>query len=227
MSVSPKKIYAALKSLFESNANHAKSGPMKSYMKDHFEFFGIKSPVRKDLLRKFTKEYEIPEGDDLKALVTLMWENPHREFQYSALEFMAKRLRKMDESFIPFMEGLILKKSWWDTVDWLAPNGCGKLFQKFPELLRPTTDSWNESENIWLIRSSIIFQLKYREQTDWDLMQAYILHHAKNNEFFIRKAAGWALRQYSKYRPDLVKEFIDGYRADLSNLTIREGSKYL
>lgn len=219
--------FSSLKTLFEEHRVPEDAVRMKSYMKNLFEFYGVKSPLRKEILRTHTKSYPVPEGDKLKELVTLMWEDPHRELQYAAMDLMAKKTRKMDNSWFSFFENLILTKSWWDTVDWIAPNGSGRLFQKYPKQILPITNRWNSSDNIWLQRSSIIFQLKYRHETDFDLMKVYILEHASSKEFFVRKASGWAIRQYSKYNPLAVSDFIGEHKDQLSGLTIREGLKWL
>jgi 3-methyladenine DNA glycosylase AlkD len=220
-------LYKAFIEHLEAHRDPTNSGPMKAYMKNHFEFLGLRSPLRKALLKSFFKQYDLPAGEELKALVLQLWENPYRECQYCAMEILGKRTRTWEESFILLFEQLILQKSWWDTVDWLAPNGAGKLFERYPELLIPTTERWNKSENIWLIRSSILFQLKYRERTDFERLGRYILRHTESKEFFIQKAAGWALRQYSKYNRIGVRQFIDQHEKRLSNLTVREGRKYL
>ncbi len=196
-------------------------------MKNKFDFYGIKSPQRKILLRSFIKENGIPEGEDLKELVLLLWYDPHREMQYSAIELLDRKMKKMTPDDIPFFEKLILTKSWWDTVDWLAPNACGKILLKNPLFILPLTNRWNLSDNKWLVRSSILFQLKYRNETDFELLKKYILRHKKSTAFFIQKAAGWSLRQYAKYNPTIVKSFILENETDLPRLTVREGMKHL
>lgn len=209
------------------NQDPDKAPAMKQYMKHHFEYFGIKSPLRKTLLKEFIKENGFLEGNSLKAFIDHCFDNPHRELHYCAMEIAGRRLNKMDESFLSFFEHLVLKKSWWDSVDWIAPNAFGKLFQRFPKHQLEMTDRWNQSENIWLVRSSLLFQLKYREQTDFELLKKYILNHQDSKAFFIQKAAGWALRQYSKYNPKAVRDFITKHKDKLPKLTIKEGSKYI
>ena len=213
--------------LFENQKNPTYASRMKRYMRDQFDFYGINSPLRKDLLRQFLKENDKPLGDELKEVVKILWENDHREMQYVAMDIMAKVVRKLDDSFLPFFEKLILTKSWWDTVDWLAPNGAGSIFHKHPEHMKPYTERWIQSKNIWLQRSAIIFQLKYREKTDFELMSNYILYRADSKEFFVQKGSGWALRQYSKYNAKAVIEFIKNHEDVLSNLTKKEGLKWL
>jgi 3-methyladenine DNA glycosylase AlkD len=122
---------------------------------------------------------------------------------------------------------LITQKSWWDTVDYLAVNHLGTALQNDKKRQYSYSDQLINSQNVWLRRSAILFQLKYKERTDFDLLQAHILKTISESEFFIRKAAGWALREYSKTNPSAVRQFIQDYQGQLSRLTIREGSKYL
>lgn len=225
--MNPNSYVKELENLFEVNKDASNAAPMKRYMRDQFEFYGIKSPIRRELLRQFLKENDKPLGKALKQVVQLLWENDHREMQYVAMDIMEKVIRKMDDSFLPFLEKLMLQKSWWDTVDWIAPNGFGRIFQKYPQVIKPTTERWIQSDNIWLQRSSIIFQLKYREKTDYQLMFDYILYRAESKAFFVQKGSGWALRQYSKYNAKAVIEFIKDHEDVLSNLTKREGLKWL
>ena len=222
-----KSYTSLLEKSFEANRNAENAVQMKRYMRNQFEFYGIKSPLRKELLRQFLKENDKPPIENLKEIVQVLWENDHREMQYLAMDIMEKMIRKLDESFLPFLEELILRKSWWDTVDWIAPNGFGRVFQKHHKQIKPITTRWIRSDNIWLQRSAIIFQLKYREKTDFDLMSKYILYRTESKEFFVQKGSGWALRQYSKFNKNAVVNFIREHETVLSNLTKKEGLKWL
>lgn len=134
-------------------------------------------------------------------------------------------MKKNPEEFISFYEELIQTKSWWDTVDWIRKM-VGVHFQRFPHLIIPTTEKWMASNDIWLQRICLIFQLTYKEKTDFALMKKYILQLANSKEFFIQKGAGWALRQYSKTNGKGVAEFINA-NPQLAPLTKREGLKWL
>ena len=134
-------------------------------------------------------------------------------------------MKKNEENFIAFYEELIKTKSWWDSVDWIRKM-VGVHFQKFPHLIIPTTSEWMASGNIWLQRICLIFQLTYKEETDFDLMKKYILQLANSKEFFIQKGAGWALRQYSKTNSNGVLEFVEENQ-QLAPLTKREALKWL
>jgi 3-methyladenine DNA glycosylase AlkD len=210
--------------LFERNRNEENAGPMIKYMKDHFPFLGIKSPQRKELEKQFFKETEILKKPFNQDFVIGLWEKDEREYQYTAITYMGKFIKKLPKEAIQFLERLITTKSWWDSVDSIAPL-VGELAKRYPELVEETINQWSVDENFWLRRASILFQLKYKNQTNEALLYDYIVKNADSKEFFIQKAIGWALREYSKTNPVSVKTFIEGNQ--LASLSVREGSKYL
>lgn len=198
-------------------------GQMK-YMRNQFEFFGLKAPQWMALAKATFQEWGIPQGNELKILVRLCYEDDHRELQFFSIEMVQRALKQEPENFIDFLEELITTKPWWDTVDWLAKI-AGEHFRRFPHLTRPVTERWMQSGNIWLQRSAIIFQLMYREKTDTALLFDYILRIANSKEFFLQKGAGWALRELSKTDPDAVTRFVQKHA--LAPLTKREALKWL
>ncbi len=214
-----------LKAQFEAHADADNAVAMQNYMKGKFSFYGIKAPLRKTINRPIFKKYKCNPTPEFKNLISLLWSQEQREYQYTAMDWMERLVQKMDASWLPFLEELITKKSWWDTVDWIAANGVGRLFLNYPELRPQNCNAWIESKNIWLVRTAILHQLKHREQLDWELLQSYILKHADAKEFFINKASGWALRQYHKIAPQRVFAFVDAH-PELSNLTKREALKH-
>ncbi|WP_207784542.1 DNA alkylation repair protein [Marinifilum breve] len=208
---------------FRKNSDEANARKMSAYMKNHFPFLGLPKPKRAQLSKNFLKEMTKEKVIDWN-LVHYLWELPEREFQYLALEYLGKLKKQLEKSDISNLEQLIVTKSWWDTVDSLAPL-VGVLCQKYPELKTEVLGDWIISSNIWLKRASILFQLKYKNDVDTEFLTKTIIANNLSNEFFVNKAIGWALRQYSKFNPDWVKEFISKY--PLSPLSVREGSKYL
>lgn len=213
-----------LAALYEENRNEENAGPMKKYMKDHFPFLGIKSPLRKELEKQFFKETEILKVPFNKDFVMGLWEKDEREYHYAAITYTGKFIKKLPKDLIPFLEMLITAKSWWDSVDSIAPL-VGELARRYPEVIEETIDGWSVDDNFWLRRTAILFQLKYKQQTNESLLYDYIVKNADSKEFFIQKAIGWALREYSKTNPVSVKAFIEGNQ--LAPLSVREGSKYL
>ena len=213
-----------LQELFEANANAENAKAMKAYMKGHFDFFGIKSPERRELQKQFLNENGAPIPFD-PTVFRALWQADQREFQMFGLDLLRKQAIKVEKADLQLIEELIITKSWWDTVDGLASWVCGPYFQKFPESTRMVTDTWAISENMWLRRTSIIFQLGYKQQTDTDILLDYIEKNLGSKEFFINKAIGWALREYGKTDPDFVWEHVQRLSSELSPLSIREAIK--
>jgi 3-methyladenine DNA glycosylase AlkD len=211
-------------SLFEEHRNEENAGPMSLYMKGNFPFLGIKSPLRKELEKQFFKETEILKKPFNQGFVEGLWEKDEREYQYTGITYMGKFIKKLPKDAISFLEGLITTKSWWDSVDSIAPL-AGELARNYPEIIEESIERWSVDDNFWLRRSAILFQLKFKHQTNEEILYDYIVKNADSKEFFIQKAIGWALREYSKTNTDSVKAFIEGNQ--LAPLSVREGSKYL
>jgi 3-methyladenine DNA glycosylase AlkD len=205
---------------FEEHKDPVIALQMKAYMKNKFEFMGIKSPERRALSKPFNTGAARPEVKDLWPVVMQLWGFPEREFQYFAMELVSKYYKIVAQNWIEKYELLITKKSWWDTVDFIATTLAGEYFRKFPEQIPPVTGKWIRSGNIWLQRSCLIFQLKYKHETDTDLLSSFIIPLSKSKEFFIAKAIGWALREYSKCNPTWVKNFVENNT--LQSLSKRE-----
>ncbi|MEW9053520.1 MAG: DNA alkylation repair protein [Neobacillus sp.] len=211
--------------LFETHRNPENAEPMEKYMRNLFPFLGIKTPERRKLVRQFFNETGILKEPFNKDLVSALWKMDEREYQYAALDYIERSLKKVTKDDLPFFEKLMTTKSWWDTVDMISPKAVGEIAGKSPEVIEETIDGWAVDENFWLKRASILFQLKYKQRTNEELLYRYILQNASSKEFFIQKAIGWALREYSKTNPDSVKQFISSNL--LAPLSVREGSKYV
>jgi 3-methyladenine DNA glycosylase AlkD len=200
---------------------------MSKYMKYKFEFLGLKKKQREEKSKEFFKLNAIPEGEDLILLVKDLWNQPYRELHYLAMQLLEKPIKKNAFNDIDFLEYLVVNQSWWDSIDYIAANLIGKLLLKESSFQLTYPDKWISSENMWLRRTAILFQLKYKDKTDAERLFEYVLKTAQEKEFFIRKAQGWALREYAKTNPQLVLSFVEKNRDILSNLTIREALKHL
>lgn len=207
--------------------NEDKALGMKAYMKGQYEYFGITSPERKLIFKSLWSEHKEELSKQWKPLSTDLWSRQEREFHYIAMDLVRKIERSLGPDDLETIEFLIVNKSWWDTVDFLATHGIGQILKSNTELRDKTIDRYINSDHMWLQRTALIFQLFYKSDTDRDLLAALVEHTFGSKEFFINKASGWALRQYSKVDPHFVKEFIALHRPSMSNLTIREASKYL
>ena len=198
---------------------------MGRYMKDKFPYYGIKSPLRKEISKPFLARPALPPISEVPSVINLLWSHPEREMQYFSLDLLSKYARVAPKDWIDLYEELILTKSWWDSVDGLASNQVGGHFQKFPDLIAPYTDKWMASGNIWLQRTCLLFQLKYRGSTDFVLLTTFIKPLASSKEFFIKKAIGWSLRQFGKFSPDKVKNFVA--EQPMSNLSRKEALRLI
>ena len=196
---------------------------MKAYMKNKFEFLGVKTPARRKLAKVFFKQHTDSVID--WNFINEAWNNPYRELQYVALDYLEIRKKLLAPSDLPRLKKLAQTKSWWDTVDFLD-RLVGSIITRFPET-KATILSWSCDEDIWLRRLAIDHQLLKKEETDTELLEKILVNNLGQTEFFINKAIGWALRDYSKTNPDWVRDFIERYRAEMAALSIREGSKYL
>lgn len=214
-------LYAA----FKAHADPAKALPMQQYMRNQFAFFGLPSPLRKTVFRQFLASYGYPESDELETVVKCLWNKPERELQFVAMEMAAHKSFRHDASRINLYEWMITQKSWWDTVDFIAANLVGPWFTNYPQSIAPVTAVWMKSNNIWLQRSALLFQLRYKEKTDQKLLFQYIEQLHGSSEFFINKAIGWSLRELSKTDPESVLQFTAQH--DLANLSRREALRII
>ncbi|RZM74688.1 DNA alkylation repair protein [Leptolyngbya iicbica] len=215
----------AIQHLYSAQADPEAAVPMKKYMRNQFEFLGIKTPATKALFKQLVANHGLPPLDQLDAIVRTLWSWPEREYQYLALNFLDKYQKQLTPDWVPLLEYLVTTKSWWDTVDAIANHNVGKLLQKYPEIRDRTLTPWRQSDHIWLRRTTILFQLGYKAETDVPLLWAIVAENQASDEFFIQKAIGWALREYSKTDADAVKALVAA--TQLAPLSRREALKWL
>jgi 3-methyladenine DNA glycosylase AlkD len=204
-------------------ANQDDAEPMKKYMRDQFEFFGIRSPILKQSMKDFLKEYGLPSKEELPSFIKEAWSRPEREMQYATFTIVEKLKKQMSKEDIEWIEYTIVNKSWWDTVDHIAKHIAGYYLMKFPEEIENVTKRWVQSKNIWLMRSAILFQLGYKDKTDKELLAKIIRDTKYDQDFFIRKGIGWALREYAYTDADWIWEFV--HKEELSPLSYKEAIK--
>ena len=214
-----------LKTLLLKHANPRNAGPMKRYMRDQFEYVGLKGPELGALLKTHVSSHGLPEAADLDRVLRDLWGLPEREFQYAATSLLARLEDQLPASFIRTLEYLIVTKSWWDSVDTIATGTLGVHFKRYPKLRDRTLARWRKSKIFWLRRACILFQLNYKRETDFPLMQDMIRENLGSREFFINKAIGWALRQHSRVDPKGVRKFVS--ETPLNPLSAREALKWL
>jgi 3-methyladenine DNA glycosylase AlkD len=215
---------ASLKSLLEQSANPAQAAPMKKYMRDQFEYLGIKSPQLRLLLKRVINEQGLPAAQELDLVVHELWQLSQREYQYLAIAILERLEKKLPPNVIQTLEYMIVNKSWWDTVDNIS-HIVGVHFKRYPEIREKYLRKWRASNNLWLRRTVILFQLDYKAQTDFELLGEIIRENLDSKEFFINKAIGWSLRQYARIDPSTVKTFVKS--TPLHPLSQREAMKHL
>ena len=208
---------------FREAANPEKAAQMSSYMRDQFPFLGIQAPERKKLGRDILKALNKAAAD--WDFIFMCWEKPEREFQYLAIDYLDRIKSTLTPDDIPNIRGLIIHKSWWDTVDGLDIL-AGNITQRYPEVEKVMLE-WSVDKNFWLRRAAIDHQLTRKDKTNTALLARIIENNLGSTEFFINKAIGWSLRDYSKVHPEWVREFIEKHRHELAPLSIREASKYI
>ncbi|MGP1513054.1 DNA alkylation repair protein [Gemella taiwanensis] len=209
----------------ENNRNELLAESMGKYMRDKFNFLGIRGPKRTELFKKYFPTARKTKEIDWNFIETC-WNKEEREFQYAVvyyLKAMQKFLKKGDISKLKY---LVVTKSWWDTVDLLSKI-IGDVVNRNKEL-KTLMLEWSKKENnIWLRRVAILHQLSFKENVDKLLLETILEDNLSDGEFFINKAIGWALRDYSKVNPEWVRKFIEKNRSEMANLSLREAMKYL
>ncbi|WP_260444198.1 DNA alkylation repair protein [Listeria rocourtiae] len=205
------------------HANSEEKQAMEQYMRNQFVFLGLRSPKRRVLYRNFIAECGKPQ--DTISVAKKLYEQEEREFCYIAIDILTKSVKKQSMDVIDFYEQLIQTEPWWDTVDLLASTLVGGHFAVYPELIPTYNAKWIDGNDMWLARTAILFQLKYKEKTDAMLLFANCEKWLDSEDFFIQKAIGWALRQYAKFDSEAVIDFVETH--DLAPLSRREALKHL
>jgi len=208
-------------------ANPVKAKSMAAYARTTMPFYGIQKPDRVPLHREMKQRFRPRSRAEYEECVLALWTLPHREEKYTALEFALQHRRCIVLDSLPLYERLIREGAWWDFVDFVAPRLVGALLLEHRHVVRPVMDVWIDDDDLWIRRSAIISQLKHRDATDEAQLFGFCLRRSHEREFFIRKAIGWALREYSKSAPDAVARFLTGHSDRLSGLSYREGAKRL
>lgn len=214
-----------LKELFAANANPERAVQMSAYMRNQYDFIGLSSPQRKELVKELRKEHYPESNQELHSWVKLLWEQTEREYQYVAMDYLDRYGRLLKDEDINLFDYLIENKSWWDTIDITCGNYLGKFLKTRPELFQSTLKRYIHHEYFWFNRAAIICQLFYKKETNTDYLTKAILPHTESKEFFIQKAIGWALRQYARTNPEWVLAFVENHQ--LKPLSVREALKHL
>ncbi|NLT09946.1 MAG: DNA alkylation repair protein [Ruminococcus sp.] len=216
--------YALIKKMFEDCQNKENAAAMSAYMKEKFDFYGIPSPERKALYKDFIRSEKAAKKIDWEFL-DKCYEDEHREFQYLVSDYLIAMKKYAVYEDTERIRRYIKTKSWWDTTDFLC-KVIGEIGLK-DRRVQTLMLKWSSDDDIWLRRTAILHQLAYKDKTDCRLLEEMICNCLGSDEFFINKAIGWALREYSKTDPAWVRGFIVRYKDKMNSLSIKEASKYI
>jgi 3-methyladenine DNA glycosylase AlkD len=195
---------------FENLNDSHRAVEMSQYMKNRFSFLGISSPKRRDAQKDILIELKNERIEFKWSVAEELWAKEEREFHYAAIDIItAFKPKQFQADDIHKLKWFITQNAWWDSVDLLASTALGNYFQQFPTMINEVISEWRENPSIWLKRSCLIFQLKYKEKTDTNLLQSLIHEFKIIDEFFIQKAIGWSLRQFGKYNENWVKTIVE------------------
>lgn len=200
---------------------------MARYMKTDMPFYGVQKPGRTPILRRLVKDFEPSDRDEYEQLVMALWGLPHREEKYLAQGVATSHKQFIVPASLPLYRRMIVEGAWWDLVDEVATHMIRPLVIGFGNQVWPRVDRWIDDENMWLRRAAIICQVGAKEKTDEGRLFRFCAARMHEREFFIRKAIGWALRDYARTDPEAVAEFVIDHRGSLSGLSYREATKHL
>jgi len=208
-------------------ANPERAQDMKAYLRGQFEFLGIQTPTRRLICKDLPKLPKDPAF--ILRVANALWRQPEREYRYVACDVLAKHAKLFATHDLPAFKRLIQKDAWWDTVDSLSGAVGDIVLHETQQGIDAQTvmDAWLIDEDFWVRRSAMIHQLGWRLNTDKQRLSHYALTLSSEKEFFIRKAIGWAFRDYAKWQPEFVRRFMNKSGAAFSNLTVREATKNL
>jgi len=215
-----------LTATYPAEADPERAASMRAYMKDIAPFLGLTSPLRRALSRTVTAGTPRPDEADCTALALGCWALPERDYHYFAVDYLRRHVRCLSSGFLPVARHLVSTVPWWDTVDALASHVVGGMVAADPKL-KADMDAWIEDEHLWIARTALLHQLRYKEATDTERLFAYCVRRSGHPDFFIRKAIGWCLREYAKTDPEAVREFVAQERSRLAPLSVREALKHL
>jgi len=216
--------YFEIKKAFEENRDSENAIAMSKYMRDMFKYYGIPTPLRKSIYKELLKKEKASSIIDWE-LLDICYEDEYREFQYFVMDYLSLMQKRLTYDDIPKIKRYIKTKQWWDTID-----GFDRIIGNIAFSDSRINDlmlEWSKDDDIWVRRIAIDHQLSRKDNTDADLLEKIIINNLESKEFFINKAIGWSLRDYSKINPDWVRGFIAKHKDKMDKLSVKEASKYI
>lgn len=216
--------YQEIKAAFELLRDDESAGKMAAYMRGKFTYYGIPTPERRAVYKSMLgreKKNGLVDWNFLERC----WNDEHREFQYVVKDYLVAMQKFLAYDDVATIERFVRSKQWWDTIDGLdrVIGNIAFTDSRINDLML----RWSEDEDFWVRRIAIDHQLCRKRATDVTLLERILVNNFGSSEFFINKAIGWSLRDYSKFDPEWVRDFIDRHREKMHPLSIREAKKYL
>jgi len=208
-------------------ADPDKAGPMQAYMKTDMPFYGIPKPARGVVESELKERFVPASANQYRRNVLALWGLNHREEKYLAIGYARTFKKFVTFEHVDLYQRMIVEGAWWDLVDELAISIVGKVVLNNRVRMRPTLEKWIEHDDLWLRRAALICQIGHKRETDPEMLFDFCVRRAHEKEFFIRKAIGWALREFAKVEPDAVRAFLARNGEKLSGLSRREAAKHL
>lgn len=224
------ELITALQAELARVADPAKAPGMQAYMKSRMPYLGVPMPQLRAVCRPLFAAHTLIAFEEWRGTTLTLWrEATYREERYAAIALTGDpRYRDFQTlEALPMYEEMIVTGAWWDYVDELATHRVGTLLRRFPAAMRETMLLWSRDDKLWKRRAAILCQASFKAATDEALLFACIEPNMRDREFFIRKAIGWALREYAKTRPEAVREFVRLHETSLSPLSRREATRRL
>jgi 3-methyladenine DNA glycosylase AlkD len=219
----------AMRKALKAEGNPAKAPQMQRYVKSEMPYYGVTAPVQRRIWRNVFAAHPVESCGELRGAALDLWRNArYREERYAAIALTDLRRFADCQTFdaVPMYEEMIVTGAWWDYVDWIASHQLGAVLRHDPKRLKPLMRRWAQADDsLWKRRASILCQLRFKNEMDRELLYECIEPNLAHRDFFIRKAIGWALRQYAWTDAREVRRFVAANRERLSPLSVREALK--
>lgn len=217
-------IYMDIKEEFEKNRDEENAVKMAAYMRNLFPFYGLATPKRKAVYKDFLKDEKKKRVVDWE-LLDKCYEDEYREFQYFVMDYLVAMQKFLTYDDVPRIKKYIKSKQWWDTIDGFdrIVGNIAFIDDRINDLML----EWSKDEDFWIRRIAIDHQLCRKDKTNAELLEKILINNFGSSEFFINKAIGWSLRDYSKTNPQWVRDFVEIHKKEMDKLSVKEASKYL
>ena len=228
IALTPPQFVRAVQQALMPLADSSQAVKMSAYLLDQFAFLGLQAPVRRQAVKAIGR-VQWQSAADLLSTADLLWQKPQREYRYTAVDLLRQHSAVLTVNDLPALQVLLLRDPWWETVDGLSAVIAEVLHAAVAQ--KPNAaqvmDVWLKHPSHWVRRSAMLHQLGWRLDTDTTRLFRYAQQLSDEKEFFIRKAIGWALRDYARWNPQAVTDFLLQHRTGISSLTLREAAKHL